>query len=77
MQLQQDGFDNQMAKAELEASGMRTAYNKLACDNAEQKETAARVSYTTLGEPGSDFQLKGPDPSWTTPSNRMRPMQAV
>ena len=44
MQSQQDGFDSQMAKAELEASGMRTAYNKLACASAEQKETSERVS---------------------------------
>ena len=43
MQNQQDGFDIQMAKAELEASGMRTAYEKLKDDNAEQMEAAVQV----------------------------------
>ena len=35
--------DDQMARAELEARGMQTAYNMLACDNAEQKKAAAQV----------------------------------
>ena len=44
MRDQQDTFYSQMAKADLEASGMRTAYDKLVCDNAEQIEAAVQVS---------------------------------
>ena len=33
----------QMAKADVEAEGMRTAYEQLASDNAQQQETAAWV----------------------------------
>ena len=36
-------FDNQMARAELEAVGMRTAYEQLKLDNIEQRETAVQV----------------------------------
>ena len=43
MQTQQDGFDSQMAKAELEAGSMRMAYEQLKCDNADQMETAVQV----------------------------------
>ena len=42
---QRTAFDSQMAKADSEARSMQTAYDRLACDNAEQKETAARVSF--------------------------------
>ena len=48
MQIQQVAFENKMAKAELEASDLRTAYNKLACDSAEQKETSARVGLNEI-----------------------------
>ena len=44
MRGQQNTFDSRMATAELEASGMRTAYDQLVCDNAEQMEVAVQVS---------------------------------
>ena len=31
-------FDQKMARAVLDASGMKVAYDQLACDNAEQKQ---------------------------------------
>ena len=43
MQSQQAGFDDQMARAELEAVGMKSAYEKLKLDNIEQRETAVQV----------------------------------
>ena len=36
----QTSFDGQMAKAALEASDMRAAYDKLTCENVDQKKAA-------------------------------------
>lgn len=36
----QRSFDGQMARAVLEASDMRAAYDKLTCENADQKKAA-------------------------------------
>ena len=40
---QKTAFDGQMAKAALEAREMKVAYDKLTCDNAEQREMALQV----------------------------------
>ncbi len=39
----QIGFDHHMAKAKMAAGLAELAYEKLACDNADQKKTAAQV----------------------------------
>ena len=36
----QTSFDGQMARASLEASDMRAAYEKLTCENVDQKMAA-------------------------------------
>ena len=36
-------FDQKMARAVLDASGMKVAYDQLACDNAEQKQVQYRT----------------------------------
>ena len=77
---QRTAFDSQMAKADSEARSMQTAYDRLACDNAEQKETAARVSFFKfLNVPCTCdlFHVSFSILTNITNSRRMRQMQNV
>ena len=42
---QRTSFNHQMARATLEAIGMKAAYDKLACDNIEERRIAAQVCH--------------------------------